>query len=400
MYSYQMVSTVTDDGAKVVKLICQLPGKVPIGAVRPEDWNVFVSRKSPTGEVIQLPTAFFSMETAPAAGYRTVTAAYASDAKGVPQAVGDCVTLELDPGDPQAGAIAQKGMQNYFVRCDYRITQLQPVAGLSGLVFDECAAELCPEVDRWTNVPAAEDGGLGYGYYTPETGEGERPLIVWLHGAGEGGDDPRIAYMANNVVNLSRETIQGYFGGAYVLAPQTPTFWMNDGSGTYGRTSRSMYVEALKALIDTFAAEHPVDRNRICIGGCSNGGFMTIRMLLDYPGFFAAAYPMCEAFYDENISDEQIKVLAKEHIWFVHAMNDPLVIPDQTVVPTYRRLMEAGAEEVHFHFINDNAPFPFVGHGCWVPGLRDEITQDFTGRPVLVDGKPATLFRWLAAQKK
>ena len=69
--------------------------------------------------------------------------------------------------------------------------------------------------------------------------EGMRPLVIWLHGAGEGGTDPTIAYTGNKVVNLSGPEIQAKLGGAWILAPQTPTMWMDDGSGQYGRTGRS-----------------------------------------------------------------------------------------------------------------------------------------------------------------
>ncbi len=399
MYQYRTVTVVTDDGAKIAKLICHLPQALAIGQVHPEQFNVFVARKSPTGDVLQLPTAFFSRETAPAAGYRSVTAAYTSDETGCPVALGDWLTLELDLNDRQAGAIAQVEMKNHFVQCDYRVTQLASIGSVSGMVFDEFAGDLCPQTARWQNAkPGPEGAPLQYGYFTPDAA-GERPLIIWLHGAGEGGNDPRVAYMGNNVVNLSSPEIQAYFGGAYVLAPQTPTFWMNDGSGTYGRTSRSIYVAALKALIDGFVAEHPIDRARIYIGGCSNGGFMTMRMLVDFPGYFAGAFPMCEAFYDENLSDGQIAQLARERIWFVHAMTDMVVSPEETSVPTYKRLMAAGAQNVHFNYINDRPPFQMVNHGCWVPGLADRVTQDFDGSGVLCGGKAVTLFQWLAQQR-
>ena len=56
-------------------------------------------------------------------------------------------------------------------------------------------------------------------------------------------------------------------------------------------------------MIDEFIDLHPdIDRDRVYIGGCSNGGFMTMRMLLSYPDFFAAAYPVCEALRPSDFS--------------------------------------------------------------------------------------------------
>lgn len=100
---------------------------------------------------------------------------------------------------------------------------------------------------------------MTYASYVPEGAkEGETPLIIWLHGAGEGGTDPTIAIMGNKVVNLATEEIQQYFGetGAEILAPQTPTMWLDEGDGNYmdpedATAGKSYYTEALMGLIET-----------------------------------------------------------------------------------------------------------------------------------------------------
>jgi hypothetical protein len=125
-----------------------------------------------------------------------------------------------------------------------------------------------------------------------------------------------------------------------------------------------------------------------------------MRMLCDYPGFFAGAYPMCEALYDEVITNDMIAEIKNEKIWFVHAMSDSIVNPKETSVPTYERLIKAGAKNVHFTYINDNPPRKTVNHFCWLLGLQNACKEDFDGRPVLVDGKPVSQFEWLALQKK
>ena len=40
------------------------------------------------------------------------------------------------------------------------------------------------------------------------------PLVIWLHGHGEGGDDPALAYTGNKVVAISSDDIQRKLGGA------------------------------------------------------------------------------------------------------------------------------------------------------------------------------------------
>lgn len=397
MYQYDVEWFVNDAGAQVRKLLLHLPEEVTIGEVKPECFNVYVERQNEKGEVVLTKAFFWEREEKPAKGYRKIEAAYTADEEWNPVRKGRYIVLELDMNEPQSRTIVGGLFTNHFVNCVYRVTQTAPMGGLSGMVFDSCNQIICPQTQDWHHgISNDKELPLQYGYYDPNM-EGERPVIIWLHGAGEGGNDPRLAYMGNNVVALSSDKIQSYFGGAWVLAPQSPTMWMDDGSHEYGHTGKSMYTKALKTLIDEFVEEHHVDKERIYIGGCSNGGFMTMRMLIDYPGYFAAGYPMCEALYDDTISEEQILELAKTPIWFLHAMTDGVVAPMETSVATYKRLIEAGAKHVHMTYIDDRPPFEMINHGCWIPGLKEEFNQDFDMQPVCVNGKPVTRFQWLAA---
>lgn len=99
------------------------------------------------------------------------------------------------------------------------------------------------------------------------------PLVVYLHGAGEGkgatqGEGATRAYIGNRVTAISQAQIQRYFGGfAWVLVPQSPTFWMDNGVEQLGHSNQSIYSPVLKALIDEFVAEHAdrIDTDRIVV---------------------------------------------------------------------------------------------------------------------------------------
>ena len=148
------------------------------------------------------------------------------------------------------------------------------------------------------------------------------------------------------------------------------------------------------------------------IGGDSNGGFMTMRMLLDYPDFFAAAFPVCEALYDDTITDANIESVKDKAIWFTHAKNDPVVKPGETVEPTYKRLIAAGAKNVHFTFWDkiedihegfkdaEGKPFEYIGHFAWIPMLNDDCRLDYDGKPVMSGGQEVSLLQWLSQQKR
>ena len=129
---------------------------------------------------------------------------------------------------------------------------------------------------------------------------GKNPLIIWLHGAGEGGTEVDIALLGNDVTNLGEDKIQSYFktdtlAGAYVLAVQTPTFWMDNGEGGQGDgMNDSIYTEVLMKTIEKYVTDNTdIDENRIYLGGCSNGGYLTMKMALNYKDYFSSYYPVC-----------------------------------------------------------------------------------------------------------
>ena len=113
---------------------------------------------------------------------------------------------------------------------------------------------------------------------------------------------------------------------------------------------RSVYEDGLFELIQYYVANNPdIDPDRIIIGGCSNGGFMTMNMIIDHPDYFYKAFPICEAYYDNAITDEEIQALADSGIgiWFTFADTDTTVDPTICSIPTIARLEAAGAD-VHY----------------------------------------------------
>ena len=275
---------------------------------------------------------------------------------------------------------------------------------------------------KFTGKPG--DVTLTYASYEPWSLKGDgvaNPLVIWLHGGGEGGVDVSITLLGNEVVALIRPEIQSHFtteggaNGAYVLSVQCPTMWMGTSKGFGHGEYPSLYADVLKSCIDEFVATHPdVDPNRIYLGGCSNGGFMTMHMLLRNPRYFAAAYPTCEAYTDEYISDHQIKMLAEENIWFVQSFDDTTVAAATHCIPTFQRLVKAGAKNVWMSMFEsvvgkDTPGMPIMGHFAWCYLFNDQVTlsqeQSETevvptnngGGTVAPQGH-ANIFDWMNAQ--
>lgn len=418
---YSTIAKVYDLGPFIYKVVLDLEGVRINRDLDKEVFKVSVVRKdAKTGEIIRIPKSWGSKETYPSEGERKVVDAYVSDKDGNAATSGSFISLELevDPRISLGSTIAFNGAFNVPVICDYTITQVKPITSggveLSDMLFNEADYRKTLLADEFiTGGFAYGEVALTYAAYEPKADGSKRPLLIWLHGAGEGGKDPIIAVSGNKVVNLISDEIQSYFAGCYVLGPQTPTMWMDDGSGQYTTDGSSMYVEALKALIDEFIAAHEdIDSNRIYIGGCSNGGFMTMKMIISYPKMFAAAYPICEALTDIYISDDDINRIKDIPIWFTHAENDPIVKIEIHPDATYERLILAGATNTHYsrfksvidrtgeYSNEDGSPYEYNGHFSWIPALNNECVLDFNNEPVIVNGKMLSLFEWISLQTK
>ena len=418
-YYYQRIE-VTDFGPYVTKVILCMSEEVTAEGIPADAFDVYVRVLDKAGTQVKLPKSFIERsEFVPSEGARTVLAAYPGDLEGKKLEKSRYLVLDLAYGPiyKASSALAAdftdiSGHEIYTI-CDYTITQQKSFQGFEGLVFDRCAKVFNPQAERFTD--SAASNGMRYGYFLPKLNGGRKPVVVWLHGAGEGGFDTPIAYSGNKVTELTEDWAQEKLGGGCIIfAPQCPTMWLDDGSHAYGDSGRSMYTEDLKACIDEFLSDYNdiVDRDRIYIGGDSNGGFMTMRMIMSYPGFFAAAFPICEAMIDSRVTDEDIRTMAAMPIWFTHAKNDPIVPPDRYVLPTYHRLMAAGAKNVHFTFWDKivdlhagfknekGEPWEYMGHFAWIPMLNDDCRTDFDGQPVTAEGREVTLIEWLGLQKR
>ena len=401
--TYALVVEGFDWGPAVNKIVLDLEETVE--AAPEGSFTVYATRSTDLAEI----------PAASASGERAVVSSYLSDAKGNRAETGSHLTLVLAVGpqmplsSPFQYANNDKVRGNFWV--DYRVS----VTHLPSLrTWNQKNGQVLPLVDRFdlSGRYEYEPGKtMSYASYTPAARAGKQPLIIWLHGGGEGGSDPTVALLGSRAANYASDEIQQFFGGAYVLVPQAPTFWMNREGGGYTRgDAEDIYNVGLMALIRDFVAAHPqIDPDRIYVGGCSNGGYMSLKLILKHPDYFAAGYISALAYQSEYLSDAQLRSIRKVPIWFIHAKDDPVTVPDKTVVPTYERLKAAGARNVVFSYYDHVADitnlyggddFRYNGHWSWIYSHANKATRDYDGSPVLVDGRPATLMQWLAAQKK
>ena len=268
------------------------------------------------------------------------------------------------------------------------------VGGLNIDPFIDLQDAFTPQLDAAEiyNSFQGDDGRvLLYADYRPVEDGKKHPFIIWLHGAGEGGSDPSIVLLGNKTTALFDKKFQDMMGGAYILAPQVPDFWMvynQDGDWQDNPGVSSVYNQTLMQLIDEYANENAaIDKSRVYIGGCSNGGYMAMDMILTHPYYFAAAYLICEAYPDSGITDTQLDGIQNLPVWFVYAENDDTVDPETHEIPTIQRLREIGAD-VHVSVFpdvrdtsglyhgQDGAPYEYSGHWSWLYFFNDECQEN------------------------
>ena len=148
---------------------------------------------------------------------------------------------------------------------------------------------------------------LDYLLYLPVDYESKDawPLMLFLHGAGERGDDLQLV-KKHGPPKLIEEGKSFPF---IVVSPQCPlTSWW---------TSQPL---ELTALLDEVVAKHKVDRERVYLTGLSMGGFGTWMLAAYTPERFAAIVPICGG--GETLAARR---LTNVPAWVFHGAKDPVV---------------------------------------------------------------------------
>ena len=431
--TYNRIDEGTDWGFVTTMLIVDLQAEVAQGSVYPDTFSVYAERSDARLEEPLLEE-----------GEMTVVEAYVSDGSGNPLQNGNFATLIMEIGPTISISAAlnygpsvenPERMFNDWTQNVYTITQEKAIGDIEGLVATEMNEYTRVLVDDFEIGKASyEDEEFGlielpYAYYAPADDE-VHPLIVWLHGGGEGGSDATIPLSANKAATFASEETQAIFGGAYVLVPQAPTMWLEDGTEDGSMfTILSKYTRSVQDLVESYVAENPnIDTNRIYVGGPSNGGFLTVRMVVDYPDYYAAAIPVCEVFDDDILTDEELEAYVDMPIWFVTSATD-MVLAHEYAVQMYDRLRALGSEEVYISFLprvidetglyanEDGSDYEYNGHWSWIYVYNNHLAQIIDGENVVgrlygkivensaemsenIDGDVVTILEWWAAQSK
>ena len=191
------------------------------------------------------------------------------------------------------------------------------------------------------------------------------PLVLFLHGAGERGNDNSMQ-LKHCIKYFLDDTVTSRYP-FLLMVPQCPNDkrWVNTDWSLPEHTMDSVPTTELRgamAVLDSLVGVGAVDSTRVYICGISMGGFGTWDALQRWPEKFAAAIPICgggDPAYAEVMKDIPVYIF--------HGLLDGVVMPSRSV-QMYNALKEVGNEEAIL------VTYPELGHLCWdaafsTPGL-------------------------------
>jgi len=217
---------------------------------------------------------------------------------------------------------------------------------------------------RHVAAPRYAERGLPYRMLAPlEVAEGERyPLVVFLHGAGERGDD-NVAQLKYLPTWLSAPKARAKHP-CFLIAPQCPKNqkWSSAHWAEKQPRMAEQPVDEMAtviALIEHVMATQPIDPDRVYLTGLSMGGFGTWELAMRRPAMFAAVAPICG-----GGDATQAAKLKDVPVWAWHGDKDRAV-PVTRTRELIEALRAAGGEPRYTELRG-------VGHDSWTAAYTRE----------------------------
>ena len=222
---------------------------------------------------------------------------------------------------------------------------------------------------------------LPYRLLLPENYDAAKkyPLIFFMHGAGERGNDNEKQLVHGAKLFLREDVRKDY--PAIVVFPQCAqnSFWSNvafsqaNGKRTFNFLAEGEPTKAMalaQGLLYQLLNAYPIKKKQVYTGGLSMGGMGTFELVRRNPKIFAAAIPICGG--GNTTTAKQLK---KTDWWIFHGAKDDVVPP-------------ALSQEMYDALLNVKAKakftlYPDANHNSWDAAFAE---KDF--------------LPWLFAQKR
>ena len=195
-------------------------------------------------------------------------------------------------------------------------------------------------IDFWFFLPSDESAKTDDGF----------PLMLFLHGAGERGDDP--------------ERVKSHGPAMLCDDPEVASAWKFITVSPQCKSGMDWSPLQMIKLIDLVCESYPVDRSRIYVTGLSMGGFGAWGVASVAGDKIAAVVPICGWYIPERAASITMPV------WAFHGDKDPAVN-----IESGRRIVnavrDAGNPDVVF------TVYPGVEHNSWTQTYANPLLYDW-----------------------
>ncbi|AZA84279.1 phospholipase [Chryseobacterium lactis] len=211
----------------------------------------------------------------------------------------------------------------------------------------EIKAELNKEIKRSEKISYILD--------YPQNAKGNVPLIVFLHGSGERGNNLEMvkAHSPFTYKELIKEPVA-------ILAPQCPA-------------DRWWDTVTIYNLIREIQKKYKIDASRIYLTGLSMGGWGTLKLAMEHPEMFAAVASVCAP--TDQVMTANIQQYKNLNMKIFHGGIDDVVLPENAF-KFYQKLHPVNPSAELVIFPNDN-------HNSWDSAYSDP-----------------KLYEWMLSKKK
>ncbi len=253
--------------------------------------------------------------------------------------------------------------------------------------------DVIPLADRYLRVVYSDPiSGLSMPYrlFVPEGGldpKNKFPLVMYLHGGGEGGDDNEKPVKGTIGATIWAHPEEQAKRPCFVLVPQAHDYNSKDvlpelkGFGVTRNNLGERYMDqallpsedvklAVKVLEQVEQRYPAVDQNRLYVTGLSQGGFGTWNINIYRPDMFAALVPIAG-----GTDPEKAGILRDKPIWAYQAEDDR-VVPVAYSRTTVAAVRAAGGNP-RYTELPSGTFFDPNEHWSWAYAYRNEALREW-----------------------
>ncbi len=170
-----------------------------------------------------------------------------------------------------------------------------------------------------------EKGDITYFVYNPikngASADKKYPVLMWIHGLNCAIDGRRCVGYCGAEQYASEIYQEAMGGGAFIIVPLANEARLED--DTIVGSWDEAYLKHVKSIYDKVCEKNADNIGAKFMMGASSGGYVTWRMLEEYPGYFQGAIPIASGYVP---NEESLKKIDADgtHLLIAHGRHDEM----------------------------------------------------------------------------